>query len=99
MQKFISIWRGDESLAIVFWVYFVFINLAFQIFGLPLFLKFGWFGVAVLTIFEIVWLVWIVVSVWRSANNCKKIAFGYAAKLAVVIFVLVGVYESIIMFS
>ena len=97
MKKILNIWRGNENLTIVFWVYFVFINLLFQIFGPPLFLQFGWYGIGALAIIEIVWSLWIVVAVWRSANNCKTQAFGYAAKLAVVLFVFSGVYEAIML--
>ena len=74
-------WRGYERLWVVFWIYYVpvFIGLGF----LPENPPNEWYLWIPFTVIPLVWLVWIMVSLWRCAYATDYRILGHLVRLNV----------------
>ena len=97
MERLGKMWRGEYQLAITFWVYLVVLGGLLSLVGfLPIFFAAAYLGQGIYSFiaFILIYLVFICVAVWRSAN--KYVAGGpksagvrlnaIGAKLVVVLF-------------
>ncbi len=105
MERLGKMWRGEYQLAITFWVYLVVLGGLLSLVGfLPIFFAAAYLGQGIysfiafiflaISLFILIYLVFICVAVWRSAN--KYVAGGpksagvrlnaIGAKLVVVLF-------------
>ena len=87
MKKLEQFFNGKLSLAQSFWIWLVLANLAFQL-ALMLLGQLGLFLTYLLIISKIVYEVFAIIGVWRSATNYikkkKKVYWGWLAKISAV---------------
>jgi O-antigen/teichoic acid export membrane protein len=92
MTLIAKIWKGEETLAKTFWIYFILVNLCFQIVGVPIFLKFGWAGIWTGSILEFIWFIWIAVAIWRSSEKVNNKIWKYMSRAVLFLFIAEGLY-------
>jgi hypothetical protein len=92
MTLIAKIWKGEETLAKTFWIYFILVNVCVQIVGIPIFLKFGWAGIWAGSILELIWFVWITVAIWRSSEIAKNKIWKYMSRASLILFIASGLY-------
>ena len=87
MKKFKQFFEGKLSLAQSFWIWLVLANLAFQL-AIMLLGQLGLFLTYLLIISKIVYEVFAIIGVWRSATNYikkkKKVYWGWLAKISAI---------------
>mgnify|MGYP000456705318 FL=1 len=87
MKKFKQFFEGKLSLAQSFWIWLVLANLAFQL-AIMLLGQLGLFLTYLLFISKIVYEVFAIIGVWRSATNYikkkKKVYWGWLAKISAI---------------
>ena len=87
MKKLEQFFNGKLSLAQSFWIWLVLANLAFQL-AIMLLGQLGLFLTYLLFISKIVYEVFAIIGVWRSATNYikkkKKVYWGWLAKISAV---------------
>ncbi len=100
---FKSVWRGEKTLARVFWVYGI-------LYGAGLKIAMGGIILALVSLSDsndligivsipiaiiyFIYVIWILVSIWRSAFNTKYKFWGYVARLYVIIMPLIFIISS-----
>ena len=91
MKKFKQFYEGKLSLAQSFWIWLVLPNIAFQL-ATTLLGPLGLFFVYFLMISKIIYEVFAIIGVWRSATNYiekkKKVYWGWLAKITAVFYAL-----------
>lgn len=87
MKKLEQFFNGKLSLAQSFWIWLVLANLAFQL-AIMLFGQLGLFLTYLLFISKIIYEVFAIIGVWRSATNYikkkKKVYWGWLAKISAI---------------
>ena len=87
MKKFKQFFEGKLSLAQSFWIWLVLANLAFQL-AIMLLGQLGLFLTYLLFISKIVYEVFAIIGVWRSATNYikkkKTVYWGWLAKISAI---------------
>jgi len=90
MEQIKKAWLGKKELYIVFWYYYIVGILILSIL-IPLIgvtaeqLKLQIFLYPPLYLFVIVYGIWIIVSLWRSAFNAKWKGWGYITRIIIII--------------
>ena len=74
-------WRGYERLWVVFWVYYVPVVIVLLV--APDILPKQWYLWVPLTVITLVWLVWVMVSLWRCAYATDYRILGHLVRLNV----------------
>jgi hypothetical protein len=100
---FKSVWRGERTLARVFWVYGILCGAGLKIAMGGIISAFASLSdsndlfviiIIATTIFYFIYVIWILVSIWRSAFNTKYKFWGYVARLYVIIVPLIFIISS-----
>ena len=89
-ERITKAWSGQERLVVVFWGYYLVLSLIITAL-IPIALGLaGSAGGAKIALFLgvpliIAYTVWVLVSLWRSALNCRWKGWGYMARVLVVL--------------
>lgn len=83
-------WRGYERLWVVFWIYYVPVVIVLGF--LPEDPPNAWYLWVPITIVPLIWLVWIMVSLWRCAYATDYRILGHLVRLNVFFGVVVALF-------
>jgi hypothetical protein len=84
-------WRGYERLWIVFWIYYV--PVAIVLLVAPGISSNEWYLWVPVTVITLVWLVWIMVSLWRCAYATDYRILGHLVRLNVFVGLAIFLFD------
>jgi len=88
-------WTGNERLWKVFWIYNWLFGTAIGVGSEAAEKALPWPALLVISLFTVVYAIWVIVSLWRCAFNASWRGWGYIVRVMVVVtvigMVLVGV--------
>ena len=91
IESLAASWRGYERLWIVFWLYYV--TGAIALYFIPESTHSAWYIWVPTTLISVVWLVWVMVSLWRCAYLTDYRILGHLVRLNVFIGVAVFLFD------
>ncbi len=95
-----EIWRGEEKLSVVFWLFYVVGGLGVALL-LSLFMFLGesvawWLNYLAILLIAVPYSVFIYVSLWRSAFNVENKMFGHGVRALLLYLLLATMYDFLV---